>query len=229
LHLALTSHDWQLIRDCALLKAMDQADLGSLIDASSVTKLSRNQQLFAHGDPAKALFLVLEGQIKLSRLAPGGNEAVVHVFGPGESFAEAAMFMGGRYPVAASAIDDARLITISNSRLRARVLEKPEIAFAMLGSMAMHLKTLVAQIEQIKLMTAKQRTTRFLLDQAKCKSGPATFTLPHDKGLIANRLGMKAETFSRSLAQLAVHGVDVNGPSVTILEVQQLVDLLLHD
>jgi CRP/FNR family transcriptional regulator, dissimilatory nitrate respiration regulator len=229
LHLALTSNDWQLIRDCALLKAMDQADLGSLIDGSSVTKLSRNQQLFAHGDPAKALFLVLEGQIKLSRLALDGNEAVVHVFGPGESFAEAAMFMGGRYPVAATAIDDARLIAISNARLRARVLEKPEIAFAMLGSMAMHLKTLVAQIEQIKLMTAKQRTTRFLLDQAKCNSGPATFTLPHDKALIANRLGMKPETFSRSLAQLVAHGVDVNGASITIRDVQQLVDLLVQD
>lgn len=222
----LTSTDWSLIRACALFQGLDQTDFDSLVETGSVVKLSRNQQLFAHGDPAKALFLILEGQIKLSRLAQDGNEAVVHVFGAGESFAEAAMFMGGRYPVAATAITDARLISISNARLRARVLEKPEIAFAMLGSMAQHLKALVSQIEQVKLLTAKQRAARFLLDQAKCISGPASFTLPHDKALIANRLGMKPETFSRSLAQLAAHGVDVSGASVTIRDVRQLIALL---
>ncbi len=162
----LTPHDWSLIRRCALLKAMDPVDLDGLLDRGSVVQLSRNQQLFAHGVPAKVLFLILDGQIKLTRLAPDGNEAVVHVFGAGETFAEAAVFIGSRYPVAATAILKARLIAISNGRLRAQVLIKCEMAFAMLASMAQHLKMLLAQIEQMKLMTTKQRTIRVLLDQS---------------------------------------------------------------
>lgn len=214
---------------CALFKGLDEADLDSLIESGSIVNLSRQQTLFAQGDPAKALFLILNGQIKLSRLAPDGNEAIIHIFGPGESFAEAAMFMSGRYPVTATAITESRLIAISNARLRAKVLEKPEIAFAMLGSMAQHLMLLVSQIEQMKLLTAQQRTVQFLLDQAKATHGAASFTLPHDKALIANRLGMKPETFSRSLAQLAKHGVAVNSASVTISDVQRLIDLLGND
>ncbi len=222
----LTSKDWAFIRQCALLKALDPADLDRLIDAGSVTRLARNQHLFSQGDPAKALFLVLEGQIKLSRLASDGGEAVVHVFGAGETFAEAAMFMGGRYPVTATAVTDSMLVSISNARLRDRVLEKPETAFTMLASMAQHLKVLVAQIEQMKLLTTRQRTIRFLLDQSGQTDGTASFDLPHDKALIANRLGMKPETFSRALAELAKHGVQVTGPHVAIADVGRLGDLL---
>lgn len=222
----LRSNDWDLVKQSALFKALDPSDFARLIDPGSVIKLTRNQHLFGQGDPAKALFLVLEGQIKLSRLAPDGSEAVVHVFGVGETFAEAAMFMGGRYPVTATAITESRLISISNARLRDQVLAKPETAFTMLASMAQHLKFLVAQIEQMKLLTAKQRTIRFLLDQSGRADGAAEFNLPHDKALIANRLGMKPETFSRALAQLAEHGVQITGSQVTIADVGRLGDLL---
>lgn len=222
----LRSNDWDLVKQSALFKALDPSDLAKLIDPGSVIKLTRNQHLFGQGDPANALFLVLEGQIKLSRLAPDGSEAVVHVFGVGETFAEAAMFMGGRYPVTATAITEARLISISNGRLRDQVLAKPETAFAMLASMAQHLKFLVAQIEQMKLLTAKQRTIRFLLDQSGRADGAAEFKFPHDKALIANRLGMKPETFSRALAQLAEHGVQITGSQITIADVGRLGDLL---
>ncbi len=222
----LTSNDLALARQCTLLKALDPADLDHLIDAGSVIRLARNQQLFSQGEPAKALFLVVEGQIKLSRLAPDGSEAVVHVFGVGETFAEAAMFMGGRYPVTATAVTESRLVSISNARLRDQILAKPETAFAMLASMAQHLKLLVAQIEQMKLLTTRQRAIRFLLDQSGQTEGPARFSLPHDKALIAHRLGMKPETFSRALAELAKHGVRMSGSQVTIEDVGRLGDLL---
>lgn len=205
---------------------MDRAELHRLIDAGAVIKLARNQLLFSQGDPAKALFVIIEGQVKLSRLAQDGGEAVVHVFGIGETLAEAAMFMEGRYPVTATAVTEARLISISNARLRAEVMAKPEIAFAMLGSMAQHLKLLVAQIEQIKLLTTRQRTIRFLLDQSGQTRGAAEFNLPHDKALIANRLGMKPETFSRALAQLAEHGVQITGSHVTIADVKHITGLV---
>ncbi len=222
----LTSNDWALARQCTLLKELDPADIVRLIDANSVIRLARNQNLFSQGDPAKAAFLVIEGQVKLSRLAPDGGEAVVHVFGVGETFAEAAMFMGGRYPVTATAVTDARLVSILNARLRDQVLEKPETAFAMLASMAQHLKLLVAQIEQMKLLTTRQRAIQFLLDQSGLTEGAAQFSLPHDKALLAHRLGMKPETLSRALAELVRHGVHMNGSHVTIADVGHLSDLL---
>lgn len=222
----LTPNDWSLIHGHPLFDGMDPDDLNGLISAHAVVRLPRHKLLFSQGDPAKALFLILEGQIKLSRLSPQGGEAVVHVFSAGESFAEAAMLTGGRYPVDASAVEDSRLIAVSIDRLRDKVMLKPEIAFAMLGSMAQHLHLLVSQIEQLKLLTARQRIIRFLLDQAQANRGAARIVLPHDKGLIANRLGMKPETFSRLMAQLADHGVEVDGAMVSIRDLARLADVL---
>jgi len=91
---------------------------------------------------------VLGGQVKLSRVNPGGDEAVVHIYGVGESFAEAAMFLGGRYPVAAEAVVPSRVMHIESGALRRKVAERPEIAFAMMASMSRHLKVLVDQMRR---------------------------------------------------------------------------------
>lgn len=222
----LTPDDKSVLRRCTLFRALEPHDLDHVLSQSAVLKLSRNQQLFAQGDPATQLFVVIEGQIKLSRLAPNGDEAVVQVFGVGESFAEAAMFMGGRYPVTASAISPSRLVGIGSARLRSHVLKRPEIAFAMMASMAQHLHGLVAQIEQMKLLTTRQRVIRFLIDQSGRRDGAASFELPHNKSLIANRLGMTPETFSRMLAQLAADGVTVAGSRIGIDDVGRLTTLL---
>lgn len=225
----LTSNDWETVRRCQLFAAIAPSDLTELVDAHSIVRLTRHQDLFRQGDPADAFFLIVDGQIKLTRLAPDGEEAIVQMFGAGELFAEAAMFMGGRYPVTATAVDDTRLISISSERLYQQVSTKPEIAFAMLGSMAKHLKSLVAQIEQMKLMTTKQRTIRFLLDQCGSAQGLAEFALPYEKSIIANTLGMRPETLSRILAQLATHGVQVSGTSVRVNNVKLLEGLLWAD
>lgn len=222
----LTSNDWETVRRCQLFVSIEPNELAKLVDANSIVRLTRHQGLFSQGDPADAFFLIVNGQIKLTRLAPDGEEAIVQIFGAGEVFAEAAMFMGGRYPVSATATSDTRLISISSERLHRQVSARPEIAFLMLASMAKHLKSLVAQLEQMKLMTTKQRTIRFLLDQCGTAQGYAEFTLPYDKSIIANTLGMRPETLSRILAHLAIHGVQVSGTSVTVNNVKVLEGLL---
>jgi hypothetical protein len=57
-----------------------------------------------------------------------------------------------------------------------------------------------------------------------CLRGPgnATFELPFDKSLIARRLGMKPETFSRALAKLRGIGVETQGATVNVEDLDRL-------
>jgi CRP-like cAMP-binding protein len=64
----------------------------------------KGAMLFQQGDKATAFFLILDGWVKLFRMNPEGLEAVIGVFSRGECFAEAAMFLGGRYPVSAEIV-----------------------------------------------------------------------------------------------------------------------------
>lgn len=205
---------------------MTEEDILAIIAERGVRVVERGNLLFYQGDPAKFFFLILEGLVKLYRLKPDGDEAVVHIFSAGDTFAEAVMFMGGKYPVNAETISETRLIVFDGQKLRDRIALKPELAFTMLGSASRHLKKLVDQIEQMKLLSGDERVAEFILSLTSVRSGPAIFSLPYEKNLIANQLGIKPETFSRALFRLKSIGIEVKGSQITVRDMEALVMFL---
>lgn len=214
--------DWRIVRSTPLLGAVSQDVAQSLVGNQPVSVFSKGETLFHQGEPADAFFVILGGWIKLYRVTPDGNEAVVGVYRRGETFAEAAMFLGGRYPVSAEVVTDARLLRVDGQVLRRRILEQPELALSMLASASYHLKALVEQIEHIKLLSAPQRLAEFLVRLSPVREGEATIELPYEKALIANRLGMKPESLSRALAKLRPLGVSVDREHVSVVDVAVL-------
>jgi CRP-like cAMP-binding protein len=155
-------------------------------------------------------------------MTPDGTEAVVGVFRRGETFAEAAMFLGGRYPVNAEVVVPSRLLRVDGAMLIKRIREQPDLALSMLASASYHLKALVEHIEQIKILSAPQRIADFLVRLCPVREGGCTIDLPYEKALIASRLGMKPESFSRGLAKLRPLGVSVEREQVSIVDVALL-------
>ncbi|WP_329647165.1 Crp/Fnr family transcriptional regulator [Hyphomicrobium sp.] len=215
--------DWRIVRLTPLLGAVSEEVAQSLIGNQSVGVFKKGETLFQQGEAADAFFVVLGGWVKLYRATPDGNEAVVGVYRRGETFAEAAMFLGGRYPVNAEVVTDARLLRVDGRVLRRRIMEQPELSLSMLASASYHLKALVEQIEHIKLLSAPQRLADFLVRLAPVREGGATIELPYEKALIANRLGMKPESLSRALARLRPLGVSVDREHISVVDVAVLV------
>lgn len=214
--------DWEIVRTTPLFGNVSFDILQSLVGKHAVSSHRKGETLFQQGQDAKFFFVVLDGLVKLFRMIPNGNEAVVGIFGRGQTFAEAVMFLGGRYPVTAEIVADARLLRIDGIQLRHRIKEEPELAFSMLASTSIHLKSLVEQIERIKLLTAPQRVADYLLRLSSVTEGGATVELPYEKALIANKLGMKPESLSRALAKLRPLGISVDRDRVTIVDASLL-------
>ena len=183
---------------------------------------ARGEQIFEQGELADGFFCVLEGWAKLYRLREDGEEVVVAIFSAGETFAEVAMFLGGRYPASCEAASRARVLKIERRSLRRAVLAEPQLAFDMLAATALRLRQLVDEIEQMKGRSAPQRIADFLVKQARVASGQANVVLPFEKALLASRLGMKPESLSRALGRLTAFGVTVERDSVTIGDVARL-------
>ena len=214
--------DWQIVRSTPLFGTVSQEVAQSIIGHQLVTVHQKGDTLFHQGDPADSFFVLLGGWVKLYRVTHDGNEAVVGVFKPGETFAEAAMFLGGRYPVSAEVVTNARLLRVDGKMLRRRITEQPELALSMLASASYHLKYLVEHIEHIKVLSAPQRVAEFLVRLAQVREGGAVIELPYEKALLANRLGMKPESLSRALAKLRPLGVSVDREQVSIVDVALL-------
>jgi CRP-like cAMP-binding protein len=226
---APTPDDLRAASQIVVFSGLNPREVQTLLAQATVIDLEPGQSLFRQGDAAAAFFIVITGWIKLYRITPAGDEAVLHVLTKGESFAEAVAFVGGRYPATASAATDARVVMIPAHHVINCVREMPDIAIAMIASTSQHLHRLVQRVEQLSAQSGLQRVAEFLAGLCPNLDGSCTISLPYDKTLIAGRLGLKPESLSRVFAKLRSVGVDVRASDVVVSEVAQLRSLVASD
>lgn len=212
----------EAVKKSVLLNSLNDEMRDRLLKDAIRRSYAEGETIFLQGDPAKAVFIVLNGFIKLSRMTPNGTEAVVAILGRNRSFAEAMVLRGTPYPVSAEAISDCTVLQIDGARLRQILLEDPEFAIGLLASTFIHLQGLVDQIEKLKAHTGVQRVAQFLADLTKQEAGPCEVRLPYNKRLIAGNLGMQPESLSRAFARLREHGVRVDSSKAVIDDIGQL-------
>lgn len=218
----LEERDIAIVARVPLFARLEMSSLAALLADASMRRFSRNALLFVEGEPAGQFYVVLDGWVRLYRQTADGRESVIALFARGESFAEAAMFLDGTFPVSAAVVDEARLLVIPARSFRHALERDNALCFKMMASMAVHLRRLVGQVEQLTVRSSSERVAQFLLKLARDGAASAIVHLPYDKGLIAARLGMQPETLSRALAKLRPLGVETHGSRVAIHDVAAL-------
>lgn len=203
----MSETDWESLKLCPLFRYLDDETVQHIAETGRIVTFDRGAQIFAQGDVSDAFYIVLDGWVKLYRLTPAGDESVMAVMPRGDSFAEAAVFLGGRYPVCASAAAPVRLLRMEHAALLRSLQESPGLPIAMLSSMARHSSELAEQIQELKLLNAPRRVAEFLVNKSPPDATSAEIELPYEKALIAASLGMTPESFSRALAALDQFGV----------------------
>jgi CRP-like cAMP-binding protein len=212
------------LRQAYLFAAVPDEPLQALMRTMEEVQLAAGDILFTHGQRAERFFFLRGGLIKLFRVSPEGDEKIIEITHPGQTFAEAVMFMGAqrRYPVSAEAIHDSRLFAFRQDPFRALLASSTEVCFGMLASMSRRLHMLVNQIDSLTLQTATCRLVAHLLDQMPRgvqESPEIVLTTP--KSAIAAALAIQPETLSRILAKLHRNGmIDVHGNHIVVRDVQ---------
>lgn len=210
-------------------QGLDEKSIRHLAEHVHEKTLLKGKLLFGMGDRAENLFIIARGWIKLYRTSREGGEVIIHIFGPGETFAEAAVFNEKQtYPVSAEAVEDAILLEVPRSYFLEKIGEDSLFALKILGAIASRQHYLVQQLEQVTSRTAPQRIGAFLLrfchHQQGSETGALIVELPYDKSLISTRLNIQPETFSRALAKLKPYGVETQGKKIIIHTPQKLAD-----
>jgi CRP-like cAMP-binding protein len=206
------------LKTAPLLAGLSDDQLERVSQHAARIVLDAGQLLFSQGDPAERFYLVLRGQIQLFRLAPGGAEKVIELVSPGQTFAEALMFLNApRYPVCAGALAPAELLSLDARDFAQMLRESVDTCFLMLGSLSQRLRGLIGEIDNLTMHTASSRVARYLL--AKVPRDRRAIKLDVRKGVLASRLSIQPETFSRVVKELGGRGIiEVHGAEVTILD-----------
>jgi CRP/FNR family transcriptional regulator, dissimilatory nitrate respiration regulator len=216
------------LRSGFLLSRLTPEQLDRVSRHALRVKLDEGQWLFSQGDPAERFYLVQKGQIRLFRLSPEGAEKVIEIVSPGQTFAEALMFLNApRYPVCAAALEASELIAIDARDFAAMLRDSVDTCFLLLGELSQRLRGLIGEIDNLTLHTATSRVARYLL--TKLPSDRRALELDVRKGVLASRLSVKPETFSRVIKNLSDNAViEVHGSHFTILDrkgLEEIADL----
>jgi len=218
------------LRRAYLFADMSEPHLQTLVNGMQDIHLDTGKTLFRQGQAAERFYFLRDGLVKLFRLSPEGDEKIIEIMRPGETFAEAVMFMGaqGRYPVNAEAVSESRLYAIEQKAFLNLLRESHEASFGLLASLSRRLHMLVNQIESLTLQNATYRLVAYLLEQIPrdVKTSPEV-QLTTPKGVIASRLAIQPETLSRILAKLRQGNlIEVHGNHITIRDVQALREIV---
>ncbi|MEO5344662.1 MAG: Crp/Fnr family transcriptional regulator, partial [Gammaproteobacteria bacterium SHHR-1] len=180
------------------------------------------EQLFGQGEQANAFYLLVEGQIKLARLSPGGDEKIIEIINAGGTFAEALMFLRVKhYPVSAHAMKDSSLVRINSEHYFAVLAESNDTCLAMLGDLSSRIHGLINEIDKLTLHNAACRIAGYLMSRVP-ENGLA-FELDIPKLALASRLAIKPETLSRIIKQLSQENlIKVDKSQIEILDPGEL-------
>ena len=211
-----------LLAHVPLFRDLSPEELARIAAGTTEVRAERGKLLFNRGDPCVGFHVVVFGQVKITVNSPAGAEKVLDIIGPGMSFGEALMFMDRPYIVFAEALADSLLLHISKSVLFAELDRDPSLAKRMLAGLSWRLRMMVHDLEALTLHSASQRVIGYLLRLEDDAGGPRV-TLPTQKSLLASRLNLTPEYFSRILHELATAGmISVEGRDIQILDGERL-------
>ena len=208
-----------------LFRELGSEDIERISSGARTLHATRGETLFRKGDPSDGFYTVVFGQIKLAFHSANGAEKVVDLLGPNQTFGEAVMFMERPYPVYAQALADSLLVHVSKNVVFEEINRDPVFARKMIGGLARRLHGLVSDLEAYTLHSGTQRVLGYLLrGMPESETGEQVeISLPTSKSVLASRLNLTPEHFSRILHDLTELGlIRVEGRSIRILDAEGL-------
>lgn len=206
------------IRAIPLFNGLAEDQVQELASIVVEKPFRRGQTIFREGDEGKGFYVVGSGRIKIYKLSADGKEQILHIFGPGEPFAEVPVFAGQCYPANAEALEDSRLLFFPRAGFIELIRRHPSLALNMLAILSRRLRQLAALVEDLSLKEVPARLAAYLLYTADQK-GSSEFDLDIPKTQLANLLGTTPETLSRLLAKMVKEElIASSGPRIKVLK-----------
>jgi CRP-like cAMP-binding protein len=203
-----------------MFSELQPSQIDQLASGTRSLEIARGGTLFNRGDKANGFYLLLEGQIKLGIISPQGDEKVIGLIQPGESFGEAVLFLERSFPIYAQATLDTKVLLISRDAIFDILDNDVTVVRRMLAGISARNRQLVNDIESISLQNSSQRLIGYLLQISTDSPNPGRIKLPANKLTIASMLNITPETLSRVMLRLQNAGlIEVDGKEIAITNV----------
>jgi CRP/FNR family transcriptional regulator len=193
------------LKSCPFFAQVDRPRLDRLAQITRIREFSKGQLIFRQGEPCPGVYVVGSGMVRVFKIAPNGKEHVLHILGPGSTFAEVAAIGGFDCPANAEAVADSSCALIPLEPFRKAMNEDHQLCLQMMIGLTFWVRHFLSLMEDIVLRDAAGRLARFFLEAPPEDDG--TVRLPTLKRHVASHLNLTSETFSRTLSRLIESGL----------------------
>ncbi len=185
-----------------LLEIISDELLQNLQESGLTKTFSVGEEIFAEGDDANFLPLVLAGQVKMIHFLEAGKEVIIGIFQDGEMFAVPPVFDGAPYPATAIAMENTKILLLYRQDFLRLLHESSEFSFAVIGWMCEMLREKTATIQNLATSSPEHRVGNVLLRLAERMGLDSTKILLRRQD-IAEMAGLRTETTIRVIRKLA--------------------------
>ena len=189
---------YQILAESTFFKDLSPESLKALAAICSQRELKKRQLLFHEGQPGTAIYLLRRGAVQLHKTTPDGNDVVIKIVRPSETFAEVVLFEQERYPVTATALAPSDLLVFPRADML-RLLDATGFRNDFIRMLMRKQRYLAERIVQLSGQDTEHRLLWFLNEQFGSEK---TVTLAVSKKDVAAAIGTTPETLSRLLQSL---------------------------
>ena len=219
-----------LLGTIPLFAGLTAEQLGEISALARVRALAAREVVVNQGEPARALFAILRGRLKVASSGPDGRDTVLGIMAEGEVFGEVALLDGGVRSATCTAIEPCELLVIDREQFLQLLESSPGIAVKLLDVLAQRLRRLSQRSEDAAFLDVPSRLARSLLDLAtrfgergRAPSQDIRITLKLSQQELGDLVGATRESVNKHLSEWTRQGiVKLQGGRMIITDIESV-------
>jgi CRP/FNR family cyclic AMP-dependent transcriptional regulator len=191
---------------------LDPAALERVAAGMRSRRFKRGEVIFHIGDPGDALFVMVEGEVKISLPSETGEEAFLATLGKGDVFGELALLDGAPRSATATAISATETVVLPRDRFRELIATEAGVRDALLASIAGELRRLTTHVEELHFLDITGRLAARLVRLAqdggtRLPGGGIRLRANLTQGDLAAMVGCTRQSVNKLLGQFTDDGL----------------------
>jgi CRP/FNR family transcriptional regulator, nitrogen oxide reductase regulator len=205
----------EILQRAPFFAGLSQAQLGEINSYFRETGFQPGERIYYEGDPAKRLYAIATGRVKLTRVTQSGKNILLDILAPGEFFGSLVVDAKDEYPETAESLTDTCILSIGAEEFQRIMLLHPSIAVRVMQALSERLKNAHEAVRQLSAYPVEKRIAYTLL-QLGAKLGEKQeigllIQVPLSREDLADMTGTTTETASRVISQFQKDGLVVTG------------------
>lgn len=198
-------------RKVSIFSSLSDEDIQKISLMTGDLSFEKGELIVYEGEKANRLYLINQGQVKLSKYNKQGKEQILHILSSGDFFGELNLLKAGTYSFNAEAITEVRVCTLHKKKLKNLIMQKPEIALKTMEVIGENLSELQTLAQNLATNEVEVRLAQLLLNLKK-EYGTNTnngteIIMPITREDMSNYTGVARETISRKLSKFQQQGI----------------------